>query len=287
MNMTIGKKERDLLIGLAGVFVAVLVWFLIASPTLEKKDALHAENETLRPKAEEYQAVAARLTEYEEGLVAYETERDDILSHYPSSMRKEDLLMFWSNIDLMNVDNLLAGDIELDEWEAVEIEGAEAAPEEVTYDEEGNVVESTTPTTEVDSNYVLYKAPIAYEFACTYEGAKDSLRYLYEQYEKNQITGYSLEYDDATGLLYGNAYVNLFYIDGTEKEYTPAFIPTLPSGVDNIFHTIDGTVAERKAAGAPDADARDGGTDTSDDDDTEDSDETTDSNKTTDTKKSN
>lgn len=256
MNMTISQRDRDLLIGFAGILIAVAAWFFVASPMKEKTEIYRAENDALRPKVEEFQAVAARIDDYQEEMVNFVNERDEILSHYPSSIEKEDVLMFWSNIDRMDPDNLLAGDIELESFERVEIEGLNSGNTEVTYDEDGNVIEGAEE--QGNSSYVLYRAPVVYEFASTYRGAKQALQYLYSQYDKNMISGFSLEYDDSTGLLYGNAAVNLFYLDGTDRAYEPSFIPSLPTGVDNIFHTIDGTVEERKQAGAPEQGEREG-----------------------------
>ena len=247
MDMTISKGQRDLLIGLAGVLIAVLCWFLVASPYIEKRKALEAENETLRPKAEEYQAVHARVDEYKESIVTLTNKENEIINHFPARIFREDQLMFWANIDNAYPLDLAFKDIELGEWDAVAVAGMdEAAQEQVTYDDEGNPVVSDSTVPEMNADYKLYGATMAMNFASTYTGMKEMFNYVNALNDKNSIDTVSIEYDEETGLLQGVMGMRLYYIEGIDKEYQPYFIPSAPTGVEDVFRTVERFVGEEE-----------------------------------------
>lgn len=240
MDMTITKSQRDLLIGLAGVLIAVLCWFLVASPNIDKREALEVENETLKPKAETYQAVHARVDEYRASIASLSIEEEELISHLPSMIEREDQLMFWSNIASSYPYDLRFDDIELGEWDAVAVAGLDESTVDttaITTDENGNPVidDAAIPTAVAD--YKLYGATMDMNFASTYSGLKFMLNYIYSQNDKNSIEGIDVTYDSESGYLMGELFMELFYVEGTGKEYVPSFIPSVPSGVDDLFHT--------------------------------------------------
>lgn len=245
MDMTITKQQRDLLIGLGGVLLAIVIWFLVATPYKEKADALKADNAALRPKVEEYQAVHARVEEYQNELTVLQNEEAQILSHFPSDIQREDQIMLWSNIDKQYPLDLAFGDLELGDWDTVAIAGVEEGSVnggEITYDEEGNPQVSDAVANAATADYKLYAGIMTMEFASTYEGLKDMFRYIQSQNDKNSIDAFEVEYDVETGLLHGGVGVKQYFIVGTDKEYVPSFIPSVPTGVSDIFHTGDATV---------------------------------------------
>lgn len=238
MDMTITKSQRDLLIGLAGVLIAVACWFLVASPNIEKREALETENATLRPKAEEYQAVHARVDEYKESIVTLTNTENEIVKHFPARIEREDQLMFWSNVDAAYPMDLRFGDIELGEWDAVAVAGMEEGQEsEVTYDEEGNPIVSDSSVPEIQADYKLYGATMAMAFASSYDGMKNLFAYVNSLNDKNSIDSFEIYYDESTGVLQGSLGMRLYYLEGTDNEYQPYFVPSVPTGVDDVFRT--------------------------------------------------
>lgn len=238
MDMTITKSQRDLLIGLAGVLIAVLCWFLVASPNIEKRQSLESENETLRPKAEEYQAVHARVDEYRDSIVTLNNTADEIVGHFPSRIEREDQLMYWSNVDAAYPMDLRFGDIELGEWDAVAIAGAdEATQEQVTYDDDGNAVLPDEVMEAATADYKLYAATMAMAFISSYDGMKDLFKYVNALNDRNSIESFEISYDREDGILQGSVGMKLYYLEGTDKEYQPYFIPSVPTGVEDVFRT--------------------------------------------------
>ena len=84
---------------------------------------------------------------------------------------------------------------------------------------------------------------MAMNFACTYNGLKYMINYITSQTNKNSIIGFEIYYDEETGYLTGAVGVELYYIEGLEKEYVPTFIPAVPKGLSDVFHTGADTVS--------------------------------------------
>ena len=245
MNKAISSKERDLLIGLLGVLIAVCVWFFYASPTMDKTDALQNENVALKEKAELYQAAASRVNEYSEGIVTNEIRIAEITDHYPGEIQTEDQLMYWANIGNLYPTELFFGDINIEERDAVALTGVEDLNGvEPTYNEDGSATVNDSEVPDITSAYVLYGAPMEMEVTCTYHGMKDMFNYIIGQYNRNSIYGFDISYDEANGVLVGTVGVEMYYIEGLDKEYVPTFIPAVPKGQADVFHTGVGSIID-------------------------------------------
>lgn len=253
MNMKIGKKEISLLLGLAGIAIGVLVWFLIASPTMDKTTVLKNENATLKIKAEEYEAVNARLAEYTNKIAEFLAEKEEIVAKYPSEIRTEDQIMFWANIDVVDPTNLAFKDLEIESRDPIAVAGVEGFDEaSVNMDANGNVTLTDEEAIDIVATYKLFSAPTGMNFASTYDGLKIMVDYINSQESQNSINQIEVAYDKELGVLTGSIWVNLYYIEGLEKEYQPTFIPTVPIGQADVFHTSGfdiETAGEKVAAG--------------------------------------
>ncbi len=229
--MKLGNTEKNLIKGLIGIVIAVLVWMFVASPIKEKKEALAAENETLKVTKDEYEAVNAQKAKYEEGMTALQSEREELLEFYPSGMIREDEIMYWANMERANAGQLLLSSIAMDGFSEVVVEGAPPA------DEEGA------------TQLHLYKAPVSYAFKSTYDGLKGMIDYVFAQNDKKSIEALSASFNTETGNLEGNLNMNMYYMVGSGKDHAPATIPSVPTGVSNVFRT-DNTkvVTEGEAA---------------------------------------
>ena len=234
--MKIGSKELNLIKVLIGVALAVLVWMFVASPIKDKKEALAAENEELRVKKEEYEAVNAQKKKYEEGMTKLQSDRDSLLEAYPAGMIREDEIMYWANMERANSGQLVLETIAMDPLQEVYVEGQ--APSE----EEGA------------TQLHLYKAPVTYSYQSTYDGLKGMADYVFAQDDKKSIEGVAASFDQETGNLVGTLNMNMYYMVGTGKDHLPATIPSVPTGVSNVFRASNTKVitdADIKAGFTP------------------------------------
>ena len=232
--MKLGNKEINLIKGLIGIVLAVLVWMFVASPIKEKKELLAAENAELKVKKEEYEAVNAQRAKYEEGMTALQNERDDLLESYPSGMIREDEIMYWANMERANTGQLALEAITMQGFEEVYVDGYEASEEEGA------------------TQLHLFRAPVDYQFKSTYDGLKGMTDYVFAQNDKKSIGSLDVSYNEETGNLEGTLGMNMYYMVGTGKDHTPATIPSVPTGVSNVFHSNNTKVMTESdiAAGA-------------------------------------
>lgn len=219
--MKLGNKEKNLIKGLIGVVIAVLVWMFVASPIKEKKEALAAENESLKVTKDEYEAINAQKSKYEEGMVSLQAEREELLENYPSGMTREDEIMYWANMERANAGQLVLETITMDGWQEVMVDGAPSSEEEGA------------------TQLHLYKAPVNYGFKSTYDGLKGMADFVFAQNDKKGIQGITAAYNTETGNLEGSLNMNMYYMVGTGKDHVPATIPSVPTGVSNVFRTTN------------------------------------------------
>lgn len=219
--MKLDKKTLILLVVLAGIAVLVAAWMILAKPLKTKTATLEAENAELKVKAEEYEAVNAQRTVYEEGIETLKAERADLLAAFPAGMTREDEIMYWANMERANASTLRVNNIVMSGWEEVYVEGQP----EVT--EEGA------------SQLHLYKGPVNYTYVSTYDGLKDMVNYVFEQADKKSIRNLTAAYDSSTGNLSGSIDIDMYYMVGTGNEYVPVSIPSVPTGVTDIFHSTN------------------------------------------------
>ncbi len=220
--MKLGNKEKNLIKGLIGIVLAVLVWMFVASPIKDKKEALAAENAELKVKKEEYEAVNSQKAKYEEGMTALQAEREELLEAYPAGMITEDRIMYWANMERANAGQLALENIAMSSLQEVFVEGQETT--------EGEKQEGAT-------QLHLYKAPVNYTFKSTYDGLKGMVDYVFAQNDKKSIEGLAAEYNEETGNIEGTLDMNMYYMVGTGKDHIPATIPSVPTGVANPYHS--------------------------------------------------
>jgi len=233
--MKLGSKEINLIKGLVGIALVVLVWMFVASPIKDKKEALAAENESLKVTKDEYEAINAQKAKYEEGMTTLKAEREELLEYYPSGMLREDEIMYWANMERANAGQLVLESITMDSLQEVTV--ADAPPSE----EEGA------------TQLHLYRAPVNYSFKSTYDGLKGMADYVFAQNDKKSIQGLNAAFNTETGNLEGTLNMNMYYMVGTGKDHVPATIPSVPTGVSNVFRATNVKVVTeaQEAAGIP------------------------------------
>jgi len=215
--MKLGAKEKNLIIGLLGIIIAAVVWMFVASPLKDKKDALVNENASLKVTKDEYEAVNAQRKKYEEGITTLTNERATLLEAYPAGMAREDEIMYWANMERTNAGQLALTNIVMNNLEEVFAEDYKASSGEGA------------------TQLHLYKAPVSYTYLSTYEGLKNMVKYVFAQEDKKSIEGLEASFNESTGNLEGSLNVNMYYMVGTGNEVVPVKIPTVPTGVNNVF----------------------------------------------------
>lgn len=239
MKLALSKKDQCLLIGLFGVLFLVIAWMYVANPLKEKTMALETENIKLQAKAELYQSIHANLPKYEKEIEEMDQEIVAISADYPIHVSREDEIMLLANMENQYYFDLAVENIVMS---AV----MEVVPEEAdvqTTEESGDATTVAEESEEIAAPDIhMYKQPTNYTFRCTYKGAKEMLNHIFALTNKKGVENFTLAYDSETGNLRGSLDLNQYYMIGIDKEYQAISIPAMPKGVNDVFHTINGTV---------------------------------------------
>ncbi len=247
--MKVTKKEINMLIGLLGVLIAVLVYFFVYTDYKDKTASLQAESASLQPKAEAYEAANARLDEYELGIVSNQNEFNSIVDHYPVDIKIDDAAMLWNNFDKAYPEDIRFNDLEIEELDVVAVEGVtDTGDAEVTDNGDGTRTFMDEDIEEITANYTLYGFPTGMNFRCSNAGMLKLFEFLNSQHNRNSLMSLSLEYDEEYGCIVGEIWVEQYYLEGTGREYSPVFVPTVPKGQSNLFHIGDASLEEFRIA---------------------------------------
>ena len=98
-----------------------------------------------------------------------------------------------------------------------------------------------------DDGIQMLKAEDNLSFATTYQGLKNTMAYIYNIPGRKSVCAVSLN-ASADGYLNGTMSLDMYYLSGTENQYTPAEIPFISLGKDNIFGVLEEAVVEEEAA---------------------------------------
>ncbi len=272
MDMTISKRDRALLIALAGVLVAAASYWFIYVGFTDKTAVLKNENTALQTRVDVLQELANRQEQMAEDTIANTNEAKVIMDQFPSDAREEDLIML--AVNLQNYAPFVAVDsITIDEQEQRYQFADVAAQTEAfvqnslpsgTVDQAATdaATDTTDPTTTADAAADPQAAtadttaaadytPTLYEkdgtiFCLTsYEGLKRAVSYVLDRKDRTGLA-VTATYDVATGVLVTGMKVGICYVTGTDKPYIAPEIPYIRQGTDNIFGTIslDGIINE-------------------------------------------
>ena len=223
--MKIKKNEILFLIALAGVLSAVAVYFWIFQPTREKTEALEAENVTHAEYVRQLEGWAAQVDFFQEETVRMIVDVNDIFIHFPPASESEDAVMYAVGLENQDANTYISA-IGINQPETVYI----ASPTTVKLNNEDEASERV---------YSLRRQQITYTQQFTYDGMKRYVGTIVNDSNRRSIETLNMAYDNTTGILVGTATMNLFTINGSNKVYQDTVIPSMPTGTDNIFGTID------------------------------------------------
>lgn len=224
--MKMSKKDIYLLIGFAGVLFALLAIFYVYMPTMEKVEALKAENLQLDTEIADLQAKNDNKETYLKETKEMTTEMDGILQLFPVDAKEEDAILLTLTEELLSPMTVI--DLIMDPAEEVDFEVYEQSAE-------GEEPVSTGEFVQLG----LYKRPIGMHFVSSYDALKRYVNTVVQQTNRTKIVGLTAAYDENTGLLECNATINLYYIVGQDgKTYVQPNFSSVIIGTDNPFGSI-------------------------------------------------
>lgn len=248
--MKASKKEIGLLLGLLGVLLGVGVYFLYFSSTQEKSDALEAENTVLRAQIDSLEQLNMQSGTYESEIARMSGEIDDVMNRFPVDVREEDCILLAINEEIGSPMSINA--LTINPKVAVDFRAeAEASRQEHLYDYDDQLGELAPEEEETTTEYsssadipgFLESRQMTMNYLVDYQGLKKSVDMIKTRLDKSSLESINLAYDESTGLLSGNATINMYCIPyQDDKEYKAPDFSAVLLGTDNIFGTLDGSI---------------------------------------------
>lgn len=95
------------------------------------------------------------------------------------------------------------------------------------------------PDAKVQQMSYGYSASVNAAFSASYDSFKEMLAYVKEMKDRSTLPSVSVSYNNEDGQLTGQLTFKMFYITNTDKEYEEIPDLEIPSGLENIFHTVE------------------------------------------------
>lgn len=257
------SKDKKLLIMLVGILFMALSYFTMYRGNVTKAEALRAENNTLRTRVSELEAVQDKCPQYETDMETMNAEIDKIIDQFPVYLKEENNIM--DVVDMEDAANVFVSSLTIADPVIVDTsaasQGTDASADTAGTDAAADTTEDAaaadtaeTPDSTVTADvgfYQLFDIVSSVVFDADYDGMKDMVSFVAGAQNPMSIEQISMTFNSANGLLSGTMDYNSYYLFGQDKAYVPADIPTFPHGVDNIF----GSMIERKSTDSPADDA--------------------------------
>lgn len=84
-----------------------------------------------------------------------------------------------------------------------------------------------------------HKTKVTISYSSTYEGLKKWISYIHDYDERMNIPSFSAAFNHTTGKLSGTMMIDLYALNGSDKEFKDPVINGVPIGTDNIFGSFD------------------------------------------------
>ncbi|MDD3414410.1 MAG: hypothetical protein PHY47_10465 [Lachnospiraceae bacterium] len=231
--MSISKKDTQLLIGLSGLLIAVLVFWFLYKPLTEKTEVLRNENVQLTARVAQLEQMAANESNYKSETQRMNNELTQTYNLFPSNVLTEDVIYLALNQEI--VAPLTVQGIAIDASAQIYAVSQNSISQNSI--SQNAVSENAVPEGN-PSNVVLFNQPATFSYQSSYEGFKRSLDNICNNQNRMTIESVTAAYDNTTGLLTGSTKVNMYYLTGTGKGYIAPDFSNVPVGTNNLFGTV-------------------------------------------------
>ncbi|MCD7708711.1 MAG: hypothetical protein LUI02_02425 [Clostridiales bacterium] len=225
-GIKLSDSDKRLIIILLSIVLVVVVYFLVFARGMNKASEIEAQNEEDQQTLQSLQDMVARAPQIQEQTEEMNAERDEIISHYPASVRTEDVIR--NILDMEDETNIETSEVSFSTGNAMSTTIAAATSS--TDDSEDGEGASTA-----QSKIYGYYTTASVRYAGGYEDLKSVLSYIADLNDRTTISSVSAAYDSTTGQLAGTMTINMYYMLGTDAEYEEPEFGTIDTGVENIF----------------------------------------------------
>ncbi len=211
------QNNLKLILFLLSVVMVGGVYMYVYKPNVDDTKAIESECDTLETRLNDLRAKEVNRAQYEEDIVTYNNEVEDIIAQFPANLDQEVSVMFVKGVEEIHQGEFAVSSVGL------------GAPSEF-YTLSGNVDSETG----VSDGYTCYVSnmPIAYEG--TYDGIQEFIEYIMNYKYRMNISSVNIAYDVENDVATGSVNLHAYCVAGGGREGETVNVD-VQNGVDNIF----------------------------------------------------
>lgn len=233
MNLTLSKRDKKLLLILAGVALIALSYFVVYRPAADRAESRKVENEQLEIQLTRLIELASEQPQYETEIAQYEKEIKNLTAEFPADTLEEDAIFFGHNMETQQGKELTISAITMGNPEVVlvtSVGGTATSDTADTATVEGGVSSTV-------SEYTMFRTLNGYVYDASYSGLKAYIKAINEQNDKMTIHSLNASFNSESGRLTGTIQTNFFTMAGTERTYSAPNLPSVSRRTNDLFGT--------------------------------------------------
>lgn len=267
--MKISKKDRNLLIGFAGILIAFLAYWFGYRQTMEQAEELENRNMQLSLEISQLEQLESHKDTYVQDTDRMETAINEWMYQFPANVLPEDDIKLFYQVDNRDLGRyvfintmsfaqptLLYTTNQGFAQPAFGSTSQDTIYEDPLLDESLPESQSVQPQTAANGNteqglsqklypdFYLYQSQVSIGMDCNYTGMKALVRAVYDTPYRKAIENISLAFDENTGMLSGNMIMNSYYVMGVDRTYGQPELAPVRQGTDDIFGTVEGVSSQ-------------------------------------------
>lgn len=233
----IRRSEVNILLGLTGVLIACGAYYFGYKKITEKAEALSDENDQMEAQISIYESWLPNQETYEQGITEMQAEITQWVNLFPAGNLPEDDIKIAFQMDTSETDP-----------DYIYIYSMSFSDASLLYTTDYTTDTSSLPEADTQlaqdakaeySTYSLYGSTTSYSIECSYSGLKDMIETIYAKTDRKSVESVSVGFDSSTGLLSGSVVMNDYFLYGSDKVYAQPDLPSIRTGTDNIFGTVE------------------------------------------------
>ncbi|MDE5864024.1 MAG: hypothetical protein K2H34_06745 [Lachnospiraceae bacterium] len=250
--------NKGILLGLAGIAVAILTGLYVAKPNYEQVQTINTEITALQARLAELNQKQANREQYIEDTEKFNAEFEELLSAFPADMNQEITIMFLDGIRKSNefaVETLDMGqkeqfytlgqggaDASLNatgtaDTATAEDESTEAGAESTEAPADTGAALTEGTITGADSAYKCFRAVFPISYYGSYSSLKDVINYVAGYSDRMTVNSLNVSYDNTNDIYSGELELYCYSVESSERPERQIELNEVEIGVKNIFDT--------------------------------------------------
>lgn len=267
--MKLTKKDKNLLIGFAGLLIAFLAYWFGYKQTMEQVEELENQNRQLDLEIAQLEQLVTHKDTYVQDTDMMETAINEWMYQFPSSVLPEDDIKLFYQVDNRNLGQYVFINtmsfaqpalLYTTNQNAGQTSGDNA--QDTSYEDtllEESLLEQSAPSQPANPqpaqassgqklypDFYLYQTQVSLGVDCNYSGMKALVRAIYDSPYRKAIENISLAFDENTGMLGGNMTMNSYFVMGLDRPYGQPDLTPVRQGTKDIFKTVKSGASQQE-----------------------------------------